>query len=150
MKNIMVPLPKTKVAELAWWNGEGQKRCQFCIPLTPVKNVWLRLHWTARQRYGKRLVEYINIYRHHLGIKRRPWADKLLVSAVRCSKATRAADTDGVIVGLEKAIDALVTCGFVQDDSPEFLQLGKIEDRPRGHWGDLAGPGTWLRLQRNN
>jgi hypothetical protein len=36
----------------------------------------------------------------------------------------------------------------VPDDDPAHLTIGDIEDRPRGHWGNLQGPGTWITLER--
>jgi hypothetical protein len=36
----------------------------------------------------------------------------------------------------------------VADDTPDHVELGTVNDRARGHWGGLAGPGSYLVVRR--
>lgn len=120
---------------------------ELCLPLSPSKNVWMRSHWSARQRYGKQVYEYAWLYSRILRL-REPWAHCATVDLVRCSKNSIMADQANIVSGVEKHLDALHVCGFLPDDSPEHMKLGAIEERMKARWEEYYGPATWLRLTR--
>ncbi len=76
----------------------------------------------------------------------KPWADQILICAVRCGRNTRRCDISNVIGGLKPTEDALVRAGLVPDDKEEHVHWGYVRDRGKGHWGDLPGPATHLFL----
>lgn len=119
----------------------------FCLPLSPTKNVWIRMHPMAQLRYGKKIKEYAYFFAKVLGVKF-VWANKIKVDIIRCSEGSTEADIQNVISGVEKHIDALVCAGFIEDDNSKHFELGKVRDLTRSNWGDYLGPGTWLEIER--
>jgi hypothetical protein len=79
-----------------------------------------------------------------------PWADKVLLAAVRCSMQRRRLDPDGVIGGLKGHVDALVASGLIIDDNYLRIKWGPVEDRIESMWRGLGGPATHLIIAKLN
>jgi hypothetical protein len=141
---IKLPIGK-RAEELIRLSGDV---VEICLPLSPTKNVWVRLHPMAQHRYGKQVYDYAWMLSRLVLAPRDNWADRVRVSTIRCSEGRVQADTANVIAGCEKHYDAIVRAGWVKDDDPKHFELGETQDRTKGKWGDYAGPGTWLRIER--
>lgn len=122
------------------------------LPVAPSQNVWRDLHWAEKRRLR---AEALTIARVQVGQLSAPWASRALLAVVRCSEATVRADTANVWGGTKELVDVLLSSrpkrpgvGLLIDDDPAHLVLGGVEDRPRGHWGDLPGPATWIYVVR--
>lgn len=120
------------------------------LPCAPSQNAWAGLHWAERARLRD---EALLLARAQVGDVRGPWSERALVAVVRCSTATVAADPANVWGGCKELVDVLLEprprrpgVGLLVDDDPRHLVLGGVEDRPRGHYGDLEGPATWVYL----
>ncbi len=128
----------------------GRPVLRLRLPVTPSQNVWRDLHFAVKAR--AREAAYF-VARTQVGQLSEPWAPRALVVVVRCSEATVAADSMNVWGGAKESVDALLAprpkrpgVGLLADDSPRHFVLGGVEDRPRGHYGDLTGPATWVYL----
>ncbi len=131
----------------------------LCAPLSSTQNEHQRYSsirwWNKVYRRGA-LTILREQARVALGVHRPvPWAERAELSITRCSLGTRAADTANVLGGAKELIDCLLVStsrreglALVTDDDPEHLSFGAIVDLPRGHWGEMAGPATWLVLKR--
>jgi len=146
----LVPLEK-----LAGLGADGAIR--LVAPLTPTQNAWGLRHWSQRRKYRDVCLTLLTVQVMYVlgGRWEPPWAPLALLDVVRCSLGPVAADTGNVIGGMKELIDTLLLprprrpgIGLLVDDAPAHLRWGNVEDRPRGHWGDLDGPGTWLWIRR--
>lgn len=140
-----IKLPVAQADDLA--KRISPDEVEFCLPLSPTKNVWTRMHPMAQLRYGKKVKSYAYFFARVLGIKA-VWADKVQVSIIRCSEGGVEADIQNVVSGVEKHIDSLMFAGFIEDDNSKHFELGKVQDRTKSQWGEYLGPGTWFRVKR--
>ena len=122
------------------------------VPLTCSLNRLAGQHWATRRRMMRGAAVELLVLAQARSVLgpgyQRPWARRAELAVIRCSTGVVAADDDNVIAGCKKARDALRYAGLIPDDAPRYLTVASIEDRPRGHWGELEGPSTWLRLRR--
>lgn len=137
----------------------------LCAPLSPTQNVRDRQHWSTKNKYRNLAYSILRdqIRRLAGGGYTQPIWNKVILEFVRCSMGTVMADTANIIGGLKSIIDVLQCSrtvqmrktgnlrdypgiGLFKEDSPKYVTLGSIEDRPRGHWKDLPGPGTWVKV----
>ena len=121
------------------------------IPLTPSRNEVDRWHHSRNLR---KLAQHRGAM--GVGVKAsmlmafgrggipRPWANKVMLCAVRCSEQRRRLDVSNVLGGCKAAEDALIATGLVIDDNPVHVGWGFVEDRIRSMWDNLAGPATHL------
>lgn len=151
----MPHMPEGEPWELARLE-DGGETLRLCVPETPTQNTWDRWHYRDRGRHREHcLLVLAAEVRPLLGRFDSPWAREATLDVVRCSRGTIPADRLNVWGGLKAAVDCVLLprperpgIGLLVDDGPNHLRAGAIEDRPRGHWGDLPGPGTWLWLRR--
>lgn len=151
MKCPPLRLPRgTSAEQLSSLDGE---RLELCAPLTPSQNErdrWQRMEpWRVSRLRESTYLVLLAQARTALGQGiQKPWAQRARVSIVRCSEGTRKADRANVRGGAKEAIDCLHRIGLLPDDADVYVEEGEAEDRPRGHWGDRPGPGTWLIVER--
>lgn len=125
----------------------------LCAPLTPSGNRYLRTHHQERDRYRKRLAGFLvpiiraTFARSRVRILDEAWALEAELAVVRCSLASKAADTDNVVAGCKALVDTLVEAGVLKDDSQKELRWASVKDEPKGSW-TWPGPGTWIVVQR--
>jgi len=123
---------------------------RLCVPLSPSQNQLNHWHWAKRGRYRDTCYPLLAWQVSNLVDCRpgREWARRVELSLVRCSTATRAADPSNLWAGLKGPIDVLARLGLFPDDGPAYVALGCVNDRARGHWCDLKGPGSYLYIRR--
>lgn len=97
----------------------------------PSLNVLLRMHWAKRRRLCDDAQREI-MAQHGLPLPAR----RRVARAVRImSYRRRLLDKDNLIGGTKPIVDALKSCGFIWDDSPEWIELYVDQDvdtkRPR-------------------
>lgn len=155
------PLPKKlrmpvgwPLKHLAWLEGDT---LTLCVPMTPTQNTRDRWHFGEKARFRDAVLTTVMLEAAlALGANYpRPWAQRVELTIIRCSSGTVQADDDGVVGGAKDARDTLLLsrpkrpgAGLVVDDGPAHLTIESVEDRPRGHWRDRPGPGTWLILKK--
>lgn len=93
--------------------------------LTPSNNRLLRMHYRNRKRLKDSFLWEIKVNLSEQDIEINPDPEKRRLSIVSFRKNLM--DQDNFIGGLKLLIDGLVDLGLLYDDSPEFLELGKLE-----------------------
>lgn len=107
---------------------EEDRVIRFTIfQLTPSLNQLLRMHYRKRKRLKDSFLWEIkaNLFEQDLEIEPSPPKRRLSVVSYR----KKLLDQDNYIGGLKLLIDSLVDLGLVSDDSPEFLELERLEQR---------------------
>ena len=142
--------PMPPLANLAALCGREGDVLRLCCPLSPSQNVLQGWHWAKRGRYRDVCLPILTWQVNHLVSipQGKAWARVVEISLVRCSTATVAADPSNLWAGLKGPIDCLVRSGLVPNDTPEHVRLGTVQDRPRGSWGHLPGPGSYIIIRR--
>jgi hypothetical protein len=131
----------------------------LCAPLTLTQNGWDITDWRSKAKFKRSafilLRDQVN---RILGRKRdMPFFTSITtLHVIRCSRSRVRADPTNIMAGLKGVIDCLLMprakrpgLGLMEDDNPDFVAIGKVVDRPLGHWSDLgmSGPGTWIGLE---
>lgn len=144
------PMPRDyELVDLCELSSDDE--AQLCVPLSPTQNELNHWHYRKRGAYRDACAPLIAWQLQHLGAVGgggATWARRVRISVVRCSTGTRAADPSNLWAGVKGPIDLLVRSGTFPDDSPAYVELGTVEDRALGHWGELPGPGTYLFVRK--
>lgn len=144
-------LPSRNITDLFRVYSDGS--VEICLPLTPSQNDWRHWHWKKCRRFRRECLSYAEAIKIVSKVKG-PIGDPVILSITRCSNATVRADHQNVHGGCKEATDVLLMpkwrrpgIGWIVDDDPSHILLGRVLDKPMGHWGDTPGPGTWFRIE---
>jgi hypothetical protein len=107
--------------------------------LTPSLNRLLRMNYRKRKKMKESLAWEIKAALSEQDLEIDPGPEKRRLSVVSFRK--KLLDQDNYIGGLKLLIDGLVDLELLHDDSPEFLELEKLEQRI-----DLSNPRTEISI----
>ena len=100
-------------------------KLEFEINALPkTLNTSLRMHWASRNTENKKWDRWVNAFAMKQGKPKAP-LQKAILKLTRHSST--APDPDGLIGSFKCVLDALVSCGVLQDDT--FLNVGIPEYR---------------------
>lgn len=110
---------------------------EFSIPAAPMPlNTWRRQHWSVRAKEQKRWANMVSFAKLTLPREQRVGFGAAIVTLTFC--APRHRDPDGLA---KCVLDALVSCGLIEDDGPPHL----VELRLRSEKGKAM---TRVRIER--
>lgn len=111
-----------------WWHRHTLRLEEPTILL----NKWQRMHWAQKRKYQKDLTWSIRA----LGPIWPAPASRCRIHIIRANPKPYP-DYDGMIGGFKPLLDALVTCGYIEDDSPGVIEsltaMSVIAPRQKGY-----------------